>query len=272
MWGILLTLCLAVGLIGVPSTPCWGFLLPRPATITKNSRRVFPISLASAIQNEEETEQEQQSPSLKPTKGSVVRIACRLQPEGDFVPEPLIDGIVLHEEDSTVDLQFMLGWGNYLPGLHDLILEGPMEVGETRSGVSIDAGWGDVNPNLIATLPFQDSGMDRSQIKVGSQLWLQAQNLACTVTDVTDATFTIDANPPLAGSSYQATVTLKAVEEGPVVGPYATNAMSRSQSKYEVGTSGTAAPMMITQRSLKSVPDIYILTTRNFCARLLLGW
>uniref|UniRef100_A0A7S3LF23 peptide-methionine (S)-S-oxide reductase n=1 Tax=Amphora coffeiformis TaxID=265554 RepID=A0A7S3LF23_9STRA len=229
MWSIP-CLGLVVGLIGLPSSSGWALRPVRLPTKT-TSRRILPTRLASTTQNEEDTKQ---SASLKPTKGSVVKIACRLQPEGDFVPEPLIDGIVLHEEDSTVDLHFMLGWGNYLPGLHDLILEDPMEVGETRSGVSVDAGWGDVNPNLIATISFQDSGMNPSQIKVGSQLWLQAQNLACSVTAVTDTTFTIDANPPLAGASYQATVTLKAVEEGPVVGPYTTK--ETSQSKYEVCT------------------------------------
>lgn len=48
-----------------------------------------------------------------PVKGRVVTIACRLQPEGDFVPEPLIDGIVLHKDDPTVDLHFVLHWGEW---------------------------------------------------------------------------------------------------------------------------------------------------------------
>lgn len=122
--------------------------------------------------------------------------------------------------------------GNYLPGLHDLVAE--MKVGETRTGISMDAGWGDRNPDLIVTVPFEGSGLDPSQIKVGTQLFLATQNVPCSVTEVTDTTFTIDANPPLAGASYKATVTLKAVEEGPVITPYSEE--SSGTSRFEVAT------------------------------------
>lgn len=39
--------------------------------------------------------------ATRPTVGSVVTIDCKLLPEGDFVPEPLIDGVVLHKDDPT---------------------------------------------------------------------------------------------------------------------------------------------------------------------------
>jgi hypothetical protein len=123
-----------------------------------------------------------------------VRIACRLQPEGDFIPEPLIDGIVLHEDDPTVDLHFLLGRGNYLPGLHDLVAT--LQVGETATDVPLDAGWGERNDNLVATVALADSGLEAGHVKVGSQLYLASQNLPCTVTEVTDTTFTIDVGYP----------------------------------------------------------------------------
>ena len=177
---------------------------------------------------------------LQPTKGRIVKIACRLQPEGDFIPEPLIDGIVLHDDEPTVDLQFVLGWGNYLPGLHDLLVD--MHVGETRYNVSLDAGWGEYNPQLVATVNFTDSGIAPDQVAVGTQLYLAPQNLPCTVTNVTETTFTIDANPPLAGASYLATVTLKDVQEGPVISKYNNKAASKdgndkdATSRFEVAT------------------------------------
>jgi FKBP-type peptidyl-prolyl cis-trans isomerase 2 len=188
------------------------------------------IATATSVQAEDGT-------PVNPTKGCIVRIACRLQPEGDFVPEPLIDGIVLHDDEPTVDLTFVLGWGNYLPGLHDIVSE-MTTIGESRVNVSLDAGWGDVNPNLIATIAFADAGIaDPSQIKVGTQLVLAQQNVPCVVTEVTDTTFTIDANPPLAGASYVANVTLKAVEPGPVIGKYSDDpSETSSTSRYEVAT------------------------------------
>lgn len=197
--------------------------------------------LGSATEETQELSTAAAAPvSDKPVKGSVVKIACRLQPEGDFVPEPLFDGIVLQDDDddderSTVDLQFVLGWGNYLPGLHDLVTD--MRVGETRHDVSVDAGWGDVNPDLVATVPLEGAGVDPARIRVGTRLWLRDQDLPCTVTEVTDATFTVDANPPLAGTSYRATVTLKAVEAGTVVGPYDVDGdESSGNGKYETAT------------------------------------
>ena len=204
----------------------------RPYRISSmaNGRRTMATRLAASTTDETSAPVAATEP-LPPTKGSVVHISCRLQPEGDFIPEPLIDGIVLHEEEPEVDLRFVLGWGNYLPGLHDMIAS--MRVGETRTNVSMDAGWGDVNPDLIATISFENSGLDPSKIKVGTQLKLAQQNLPCVVTEVTDTTFTIDANPPLAGASYLANVTLKAVEEGPVVGPYTKK--PSSTSRFEVG-------------------------------------
>ena len=247
--------------------PTFGFTVTRgnvPAMVPTSTARLPLVSLLLSSSSSDAsstekttTEADETTVSSKPTKGCIVKIACRLEPEGDFVPEPLIDGIVMStrpnnngdesntknnaDQDDTdsqprmVDLHFWLGYGNYLPGLHDLVMD--MVVGETRRNVSIDAGWGDRNPNLIATLSFQDSGMDPTQIKVGTQLLLAApQKLPCIVTDVTETTFTIDANPPLAGASYAATVTLKSVEAGPSITPYNPTPESSSSSRYEVAT------------------------------------
>ena len=170
--------------------------------------------------------------SLDASKGDVVTIECKLIPEGDFVPEPLIDGVVMHETDSPVTLSFALGWGNYLPGLHDMIAE--MQEGESQS-CSMDAGWGSRNPDLIASITFADSGLDKEQIKPGVQLML-ANGLKCVVTETTDESFTIDANPPLAGASYTANVKLLKVEQGPEISGYLEE--KADSSRFEVATFG----------------------------------
>ena len=171
---------------------------------------------------------------MNPTPGSIVTVDCRLLPEGDFVPEPLFDGIALHQDDPAMRLKFVLSEGNYLPGLHDLILT--LKEGEKAEGVSMDAGWGSWNPNLKATLSFESlkaSGLDESQIKVGVELVL-ANGIRAAVTEVGEEEFTIDANPPMAGASYVADVELIKVEEGvPVSLEYSPEPLS---SKYQVAT------------------------------------
>lgn len=160
----------------------------------------------------------------------MVVVDCRLRPEGDFIPEPLIDGVVLHDSDPPQRLVFMLGYGNYLPGLHETIAD--LTVGESVESVSLDAGWGARNPNLVAELQFAAlAGVDRASINVGVELML-ANGMRCTVVAVGDETFTIDANPPLAGASYAADVTLVAVDKGPKLAPYPVV----DDSKYEAAT------------------------------------
>lgn len=147
-----------------------------------------------------------ESSSKKPAVGSIVTIDCDMQPEGDFVPETLID--------TRGKFSFVLGGGNYLPGLHDLVSD--MVVGEVREGVSLDAGWGSRNPNLVATIQKSEMGdqIDVNQLKEGVELHL-VNGMKAVVTEVSEETFTIDANPPLAGASYSSKVELLAIEDGP---------------------------------------------------------
>jgi len=161
---------------------------------------------------------------IKAEHGSIVTIECEMNPEGDFVPESLID------TDGV--LTFVLGGGNYLPGLHDLVES--MEVGDKVDNVSLDAGWGSVSPNLVATVKKADMGdqIDVNQLKVGVELHL-VNGMKAVVTEITDETFTIDANPPLAGASYSATVELLNVEDGPDQMEYIPEG---TKSTYKVAT------------------------------------
>jgi peptide-methionine (S)-S-oxide reductase len=160
----------------------------------------------------------------KPTLGDIVTIDCDAKPEGDFVPEPLID--------THGKLTFVLGGGNYLPGLHDVVAN--MSVGETVENVSLDAGWGSRNPNLVATIQKKEMGdqIDVDELKVGVELYL-VNGMKAVVTEVTADTFTIDANPPLAGSSYNAKVTLLSIEDGPKEMEYVPEGV---QSTYNLAT------------------------------------
>lgn len=135
--------------------------------------------------------------------GDIVTIDFHLSPEHGYVPHPLFD--------TTGQITFILGWGNYLPGLHSL-LQG-MAQGEsldTTSGdtannhLSIDAGWGKRRSDLIVTVEKNQlqSITDRTILKEGCHLHLEG-DIQVLITNVTDTTITVDANPPLAGTSFQ---------------------------------------------------------------------
>ena len=62
---------------------------------------------------------------------------------------------------------------------------------------------------------------------------LLANGLKAFVTEIEEERFKIDANPPLAGASYQASVKLLGVEEGPVESVYPAEDTS---SRFEVAT------------------------------------
>lgn len=126
--------------------------------------------------------------------GDIVTIDLRMSPEDGFVPESLFDthGII----------SFVLGWGNYLPGLHKL-LEG-CSVGESVENVSVDSGWGCRRDDLVFEVPLAKlQQIARVTPEIGSTIFL-SEGIQVMVTDIKhdDLLATIDANLPLAGTSY----------------------------------------------------------------------
>jgi FKBP-type peptidyl-prolyl cis-trans isomerase 2 len=200
---------------------------------------------------------------LTPEQGSIVTVECSLQPEGDFVPEPLFDGIVMNDSGPAERLTFVLGEGNYLPGLHDLV--STMKEGQQDENVSMDAGWGAWNPNFKVSMSLeslQGSGLDSSLIEPGVEL-MMANGMKAVVTEVSEDAFVVDANPPLAGASYLANVKLVSVEPGPNDLGYSPDA--GSDIKYQVVT--VALGMCRVFASMN--PSSYLLTKSSI--RLLLG-
>lgn len=205
LWLLLMVICLTRS-----TTDAFVLSSPKRSSFSTSRRSLASLTL-SANQN--------------PVEGQVVTIDLDLEPEGDFVPEPLFDqhGVI----------SFVLGRGNYLPGLHDLV--SGMTVGEQVENVSLDAGWGSRNPQLVASLKLADlsATLDTSQLSVGTKLQL-ANGMMAVVSELTDETVTIDANPSLAGASYLATVELQSVEDGPTQWNY--NQNNPTEEKYQVAT------------------------------------
>jgi peptide-methionine (S)-S-oxide reductase len=169
--------------------------------------------------------------------GNVVTLKLHLEPENGFVPEPLFD--------TTGTIQFVLGGGNYLPGMHELV-QG-MAVNE-HATTSLDSGWGERRADLLVTVPLHNfKSVSIEQVQVGSILNL-ASGLQVTVIELNmnDESVVLDANPPLAGSSYACEVTVEAVEEVPSYkfeyhdlkpsSDIESKSRHSSNSKYEVST------------------------------------
>lgn len=113
--------------------------------------------------------------------------------------------------------------------------------GDTYTDIEMDAGWGSKRDDLIVSIPKENlAGLDMDKIQVGVQLVL-ANGMECTVTAMTEQSITIDANPPLAGASFLANVTVEKVEDGPkleglVYGEEEEDGGVSFESKYEVLT------------------------------------
>mmetsp|Transcript_28886 Transcript_28886/g.44409 ORF Transcript_28886/g.44409 Transcript_28886/m.44409 type:complete len:372 (-) Transcript_28886:199-1314(-) len=137
--------------------------------------------------------------------GDAVTIHLNLVPENGFVPTPLFD--------TVGKVSFVLGWGNYLPGLHSLV-EG-MRVGEEISGVSIDAGWGKRRPELMAKVALSKLSLDPSQVFVGTKIYLQG-GIEVVVAEIDDEYVVVDGNAPLAGASFSCDLKLISIDTNPL--------------------------------------------------------
>lgn len=134
--------------------------------------------------------------------GDIVTIDLELKPENGFVPEPLFD--------SCGRISFVVGWGNYLPGIHELLLG--CRAGDNVQDVAIDAGYGERSDDLIVAVPREQIGKLMNGWKPDQRLMLGGATVEVLSYD--KQTVVIDANSPLAGSSYLCSFTVIAVEKG----------------------------------------------------------
>jgi len=147
--------------------------------------------------------------------GDVVTVDWHLVPENGFVPDSLFD--------SKGKITFVVGGGNYLPGLHSLV-EG-MRIEESVSGVSVDAGWGERREDLVVRVhkhKLKSSLLDDGcrcnvdKLSIGQTLRLKG-GIDVLVMDIRrdSSVVVLDGNPPLAGSSYACNLTVLDVQPFP---------------------------------------------------------
>ena len=142
--------------------------------------------------------------------GDIVTIDLTLTPENGLVPEPLFDRMGI--------ITFVVGRG-YLPALHELVQN--KGVGDQVQHVSVDAGWGERNEDLVMELPKSKLRRflkhDGNLPDVGSILNLHGGiQLAVTKVNMEEETVVVDANPPLAGASYDCSFTVMSIDDAPL--------------------------------------------------------
>jgi len=159
---------------------------------------IFPAGKKRPLRPIDDMIQDRELPTDNHTRkaalGDIVTIEFELKPENGYVSENLFD--------SAGEISFVLGWGNYLPGLHELLLGG-MSVGDTVQNLSIDAGFGSHSPEMVIEVPKSNLKKVQKIEKIVPNSTLNLQGgIQVTVVDVTKDTITVDANHPLAGSSF----------------------------------------------------------------------
>jgi FKBP-type peptidyl-prolyl cis-trans isomerase 2 len=112
----------------------------------------------------------------------------------------LSDGTIFDTSRARQPIQFTLGKGAVIAGFEQAVLG--MAVGERKTAtIPVDQAYGRRRDDMIVTL--QRSTLPQELIpQVGQRLELEQENnrsILVTVTEVTDATMTVDGNHPLAG-------------------------------------------------------------------------
>ena len=112
----------------------------------------------------------------------------------------LAEGTVFDSSVGREPLEFTLGAGQMITGFEKAVLG--MKVGEKKTvTIPVDEAYGPRRDDLVGELPREKlpSGLTP---EVGQQLQMTRPDggtIIATITNVSDNTVTIDANPPLAG-------------------------------------------------------------------------
>lgn len=181
-------------------------------TKAETSEIVSPAGKKRPLRSINAMIQDRKSPTCNPNDkaslGDIVTVEVELTPENGYVPENLFD--------SAGEISFVVGWGNYLPGLHELLLD-DMSIGDKLANLSIDAGFGRHSPEMVIEVPKSNLKKVQKIEKIVPNSTLNLQGgIKVTVVDVTKDTIIVDANHPLAGSSYSCNLKVLDIHPNPV--------------------------------------------------------
>jgi peptidylprolyl isomerase len=126
----------------------------------------------------------------------------------------LDDGTVFDSSADGEPLEFTLGSGSIIPGFERAVLG--MNLGESKTEIiPTDDAYGPHLEEMVVVVDRQQMPVE-IEPQIGQQLQLQQQDgqvLPVVITDVSDASVTLDANHPLAGE--ELTFDIQLVEIAP---------------------------------------------------------
>jgi peptidylprolyl isomerase len=113
----------------------------------------------------------------------------------------LDSGTVFDSSDGAEPLRFKVGSGEVIPGFDEAVLG--LSPGDSRRvTIPADEAYGERREELVVAVPRERFPAD-FELEPGMQLNLEqdGHTVMVTITDVSDATVTIDGNHPLAGEN-----------------------------------------------------------------------
>jgi peptidylprolyl isomerase len=112
----------------------------------------------------------------------------------------LTDGTIFDSSDGREPLQFTIGAGEIIAGFEQAVIG--MNAGESKTAeIPVDEAYGIHRPEMVVEVEL-DKMPPGLEPEVGQQLQIQqptGQVVPVFVTEVSEATVTLDANHPLAG-------------------------------------------------------------------------
>ncbi len=112
----------------------------------------------------------------------------------------LDDGTVFDSSVEREPLQFTIGEGQIIPGFEEAVIG--MNPGESKTAkISMDKAYGPHRKEMVAVVPREQIPADLKP-EVGQQLQVRQPDgraMIVVITDVSEASVTLDANHPLAG-------------------------------------------------------------------------
>ena len=130
----------------------------------------------------------------------------------------LEDGTVFDSSQGGDPIEFVIGDGDLIPGFEDAIVG--MSAGQSkREHIPVDKAYGAYRPEMVGQVD-RDRIPPEMELILGQQLLVthpDGHRSRVTITDITDAAVTLDANHPLAGKALVFQIDL--VEVGPSSAP-----------------------------------------------------
>jgi len=112
----------------------------------------------------------------------------------------LTDGTVFDTSEGRDPLSFKIGGGQVIPGFEEAVI-GMIKDEKKNVTIPPEKAYGERNEEMVISVPRKQVPPDINP-ETGQRLQMQGPNeqmIIVEVTEVTEETITLDANPPLAG-------------------------------------------------------------------------